>query len=390
MMLSGSFRIDPSDDQKWLRGKRVLKSSGEVVVHSVDLFSGCGGLSLGLREICRRMGFGHEVKFASEWDPEVMDIFIQNFKPTNFSCDDIDSLLSVSKNGIIRKKEEVFLAENRGIVEPEILLGGPPCQGHSDLNNHTRREDSRNNLYFRMVRASQLLNPKAIIIENVPTVIHSTENVVQRTKKMLEQQKYFVEEKILWSHHYGVPQKRKRHFLVASKISMPDFALIEPVAEKFVNKSRDLEWAIGDLRDSYDKARVFSSSATPSPRNQERMDYLLENDIYDLPNEERPPCHQQGHNYPAVYGRMRMDCPTDTITAGFGSTGQGRFMHPDAAPGRTLTPHEAARVQTFPDWFDFGERKRGVLSKSIGNAVPPLLAMYVCYVALSSIDFDLS
>jgi len=84
---------------------------------------------------------------------------------------------------------------------------------------------------------------------------------------------------------------------------------------------------------------------------------------------------------------MEWDNPAHTITAGFGSNGQGRFMHPDAYPGRTLTPHEAARVQTIPDWFDFSDHngKRSTLSKSIGNAVPPLLAMCVSVVALKSL-----
>ena len=110
---------------------------------------------------------------------------------------------------------------------------------------------------------------------------------------------------------------------------------------------------------------------------------LVENDEYDLPNHLRPDCHKNGHTYPAVYGRMRWDQPSHTITAGFTSNGQGRFTHPDAFPGRTITPHEAARIQTFPDWFDFATSKRGTLKKAIGNAVPPLLAMYVAEVALN-------
>ena len=127
------------------------------------------------------------------------------------------------------------------------------------------------------------------------------------------------------------------------------------------------------------------SPAKSFARNRERMQWLIDRDLYDLPNEKRPPCHQNGHNYPAVYGRMHWDRPAYTITAGFGSNGQGRFQHPDRAT--TLTPHEAARVQTFPDWFDFSDHSgmRRVLSKSIGNAVPPLLAMYVAHVALLSI-----
>ncbi|MEL0101230.1 MAG: DNA cytosine methyltransferase, partial [Euryarchaeota archaeon] len=105
---------------------------------------------------------------------------------------------------------------------------------------------------------------------------------------------------------------------------------------------------------------------------------------WDLPNHLRPVCHQNGHNYPAVYGRMKWDEPSSTITAGFRSNGQGRFTHPSAKPGRPLTPHEAARIQTFPDWFSFDGHRPTTMAKTIGNAVPPLLAMYVAFVAIKS------
>ena len=73
-----------------------------------------------------------------------------------------------------------------------------------------------------------------------------------------------------------------------------------------------------------------------------------------------------------MYGRLRWDQPAQTITTGFGSMGQGRYVHP--ARRRTITPHEAARLQTFPDTFDFGDvTSRKALAKMIGNAVPPLL-----------------
>ena len=84
---------------------------------------------------------------------------------------------------------------------------------------------------------------------------------------------------------------------------------------------------------------------------------------------------------------MYWDRPAHTITAGFSSNGQGRFTHPEAFPGRTITPHEAARIQTFPDWFQFPTDKRGVLKKAIGNAVPPILAMHVAEVALSTLGY---
>ena len=377
-------------EHRWLRLDKEpesVASTGDAI-RSVDLFSGCGGLTLGIHELCRRMKTKHVVEFANEWDPNALNIFSRNFKPAKANSLDINSMFSAGHRKTPTKAERAFLEDHMNAMEPDLLVGGPPCQGHSDLNNHTRRQDDRNNLYFRMSRAAALLNPKAIIIENVSTVVHSKEKVVQRTRKSLEKAGYSVDEGSLWAHHYGVPQKRRRHFLVASREGVPDFSILDSFREQSVGNPRDIDWAIKDLRDAYDETDAFNSSATPSKRNQERMDYLLEKEIFELPNEERPPCHQEGHNYPAVYGRMRWEEPASTITAGFGSTGQGRFMYPDRCSrinkGRTLTPHEAARIQTFPNWFDFGGHRRGTLSKTIGNAVPPLLAMHVAHVALSA------
>jgi DNA mismatch endonuclease (patch repair protein) len=106
------------------------------------------------------------------------------------------------------------------------------------------------------------------------------------------------------------------------------------------------------------------------------MTWLLENNAYDLPNLLRPECHHGVHSYASMYGRLRWDAPAQTITTGFGSMGQGRFVHPSRP--RTLTPHEAARLQTLPDFFDLDETKgRGAWAAVIGNAVPPLLGAHI-------------
>ena len=105
------------------------------------------------------------------------------------------------------------------------------------------------------------------------------------------------------------------------------------------------------------------------------MAYLFDKRLYDLPNSRRPDCHRDGdHSYVSMYGRLHWHKPAQTITTGFGSMGQGRYVHP--ARRRTITPHEAARLQTFPDWFDFGDQTSPTeLAKMIGNAVPPLLML---------------
>jgi site-specific DNA-cytosine methylase len=88
-----------------------------------------------------------------------------------------------------------------------------------------------------------------------------------------------------------------------------------------------------------------------SSENRARMKWLMENDAYDLPNRLRPPCHQGDPSYVSMYGRLKWGEPAQTIASGFGSLGQGWFMHPSIP--RTLTPHEAARLQGFPDYFTF-------------------------------------
>jgi DNA (cytosine-5)-methyltransferase 1 len=103
------------------------------------------------------------------------------------------------------------------------------------------------------------------------------------------------------------------------------------------------------------------------------MQWLIDNDEHDLPNRLRPACHQGEHSYVSMYGRLKWNEPAQTITSGFGSLGQGRFMHPSHC--RTITPHEAARIQGFPDYFTFDSAvTRTELSVIIGNAVPPALA----------------
>ena len=370
-------------DGKWLRVKKRPSLLSETTITSVDLFAGCGGLVVGMMEACRRLGLDHSVVFANEWDEEALSVFVQNLNPAESNDDDIAELFDGELGSEkLTENEEDLLRNNPLLKEPDILTGGPPCQGHSDLNNHSRRDDPRNSLYYRMIRAAKILNPKAIIIENVSTVIHSKEKVVQNSKKILEKMGYDVKQVMLWANEFGVPQKRKRHFLLASRISEINLDIFD---EYRLKKNRTLRWAIEDLNTESKTDDVYNTPANSSKTNRERMQWLIENDEWDLPNHLRPKCHQNGHNYPAVYGRMKWDEPSSTITSGFGSNGQGRFTHPSANPGRPLTPHEAARIQTFPDWFSFGDQKRSVMAKTIGNAVPPLLAMHVANVVIQSI-----
>jgi DNA (cytosine-5)-methyltransferase 1 len=130
-------------------------------------------------------------------------------------------------------------------------------------------------------------------------------------------------------------------------------------------------------------------AATLSEATRRRINWLFDNDQYDLALEERPNCHRNGTSYRAVYGRMRPDQPAPTLTTGFMATGQGRFVHPTER--RVLTPREAARLQGFPDTYAFSQPKakapaRKDLGKWIGDAVPMPLGFAAGLALLGSGD----
>ena len=188
----------------------------------------------------------------------------------------------------------------------------------------------------------------------------------------------------------GLPQTRKRHILVACKAGEPDIEGIVGVLER---PQRNLRWAIGDLLnvDSGSASAGFDTGPELSDINRRRIKYLFDNGEYDLPNEQRPDSHRNGHTYPSIYGRLRWDGPSGTITTGFNTPGRGRYIHPERQ--RTITAHEAARIQGFPDAFEFrtigGETPtRGSLANMIGDAVPPQIGYAAGIAALAALELD--
>ena len=350
----------------WLRLREppMLPTDG-LALRIADLFSGVGGLSVGAWEASRAVGLRPEFAFAAEMDQPLLDAYSRNLQPQNRCVVPLQQRVDGELGGRLTEAELELLDE---VGSVDLLLAGPPCQGNSDLNNHTRRDDDRNELYLRAVRFAEVFQPAHVLIENVPGVVHDRRGVVRQARDGLEALGYFVDGATVRAERVGVPQTRRRFFMLASRRVRPS---VDRAAELSRRAVRPVIWAIDDLGGESDS--TFGSSARHSSENRRRIAYLFEHDLYELPDAERPSCHRdKPHRYRSVYGRMRPDEPAPTITVGFGSTGQGRFVHPHEL--RTLTPHEAARVQTFPDWFNFSGLARRTLQKGIGNAVPPLLA----------------
>ncbi|THV22288.1 DNA cytosine methyltransferase [Peteryoungia ipomoeae] len=334
-------------------------------------------MSLGIDEACRALGKHPVHSYAAELDPTYAAVYARNFNPTSQHVGDVTEALS-GVLGTPLSYRERELRDSLGRVD--LLCGGPPCQGHSDLNNYTRRSDPRNSLYDRMARAAEVLNPRSVIIENVPGVQRDRTGVFTRTVGFLEQLGYSVYVTTLDASEFGVPQARKRTFVLALQ-SRKHLEHFTNVLEQLRNKqSRDVRWAIDDLNV---QSGEFDRPSTLSDESQRRVNWLFETNSFELPDSMRPDCHRlKQHTYKSVYGRMYPDRPAPTITTGCLVMGQGRFIHPTEP--RTITPHEAARIQSFPDFFDFGLQKRTTYAKLIGNAVPPLLAFPVGLGILSS------
>jgi DNA (cytosine-5)-methyltransferase 1 len=353
-------------DSVWLRSstRPTPETASAGTIRAVDLFAGCGGLSVGLEEAGRALRMKVDHVLANDFDQDVLRIYAQNFSEAECVLGPVEDLLDGEVGSRLTPNERK-LRDRLG--EIDVVTGGPPCQGHSDFNNRTRNDDPKNELYLKMARFCEVVRPKHVVIENVPGVERDRGRVAQRTWDQLRSIGYSVDSGIVDFSRIGVAQARRRSITLGSLVVEPRIA---SAVEDVHSEARSLSWAISDLEDIESGAVPFDTAPSPSEVSRARMDYLFDNDLFELPDHQRPDCHRsKSHSYVSVYGRLRSELPAPTITTGFGVMGRGRFVHP--ARRRTITPHEAARIQFFPDFFSFAGANRTSLHRMIGNAVPP-------------------
>ena len=381
--LSTRARRDDSADlaaawaKAYLLGEPLRHPLGTVgTIRTAELFCGSGGMAIGFSEACRELGLRVESQACLDHDSEAVEVYAANHGSRVKTVKSASEIVDYQVVGdgefaeFLYEPELIDPAWGKLVGQVDALLAGPPCQGHSNLNNHTRRVDKRNQLYLTVPATAIALGVDVVVIENVEAVVHDRSQVVETAKTLLRAAGYIVETGVISASAIGWPQTRRRYFIVARRSAAP--LEITNVMAGLSATSRNVMWAIEDLMGKQADERLHLM-ADLSEENRRRIDFLFDHDLFDLPLNERPECHQDGTSYGAVYGRLHPDRPAPTLTTGFLTPGRGRYIHPFLR--RTLTPHEAARIQGYPDSYDFFPDpkrvpKKAKLTKWIGDAVP--------------------
>lgn len=390
----------------------------------VDLFSGAGGLTFGFYYRLQGDSFirtNNEFVFANEYDKNAADAFKKNYKNIPM------------QNCKIEELTDAKVLELIGENPVDLIIGGPPCQSFSTVGK--RCFDAKARLYTEYLRMLKLIRPKMFLFENVKGMLSMREQIPVKDEnsnavlndegepktvpgeliiKIIEEEIQdldgvvgytIVGKKVLNAKNFGVPQSRERVFLIGVRNDLVENIEWEyPTATYGIEgmpKCLTLRQAIEDLPKidagadeikEYDKdpthdyqklMRKGSKGLTHHycGAHNEKLTKIIE---AVLPGKGRPYINQlvkEGKlpkeceltsGYNNTYGRLVADEPSTTITNNMCTPSALRCIHYEQ--NRTLTPREGARIQSFPDWYQF-VGQRGNVTKQIGNAVPPLLAM---------------
>lgn len=349
----------------------------------IDLFAGCGGMTSGFLA-----AKSYKPVMAVEWDLHAAATYAANFGESHTHWEDIAAIPDGS------------------IPQADVIIGGPPCQGFSNLGARDV-DDPRNKLWKEYIRFVRHANPAVFVIENVDRFLASSEFALLQAevRKGGLLQNYVLSSGHLLAADFGVPQRRKRTIVIASRIGpiplpTPTHARGDSLAGlRCWHTVRDVlaglpeRPEVTNLPDSAIELfarRIpgrFKNSDLHLGRNPTTGSLLRYQLIppgggrFNLPDALLPPCWRAKKTGTTdVMGRMRWDEPSLTIRTEFYKPEKGQYLHPQWEPGpaghrvdRPITHLEAARLQSFPDSFEWCGTKIQI-AKQIGNAVPPMLA----------------
>lgn len=354
-------------------------------MNAIDLFSGCGGLSLGF------MKAGYTIKKAVEFDPPIANTYKLNHPEVEMIVDDIRN---IDTTGIFKKGDA------------DIIIGGPPCQGFSMAGARIRHgfiDDPRNYLFKHYFNVVKEVRPKVFVMENVKGMqtmqkgkIFEEILSVFSDSDAMGGTPYYLFPRVIKAVDFGIPQKRERLIIIGTTISDVLFDDLWEETKSDIQKEYPSYFDHVTVWDAIGNLPAVSKDGTvenPSPvTNYQRYLSCNNSEITNHKKSnhsakviERMSKIGNGQNYTELqekinsihsgsYGRLCWDEAAPTITTRFDTPAGGRFIHP--AENRTLSPREAARIQSFPDDFVFYGAKREI-SRQIGNAVPPKISYFL-------------
>lgn len=351
----------------------------------IDLFSGCGGLSLGF------IKDGYTVKKAVEFDANIAKTYKMNHPEVDVIVDDIRN---IDQSGVFKVKDA------------DVIIGGPPCQGFSMAGARIRNgfiDDPRNYLFKHYFNVVKTVKPKAFVMENVKGIMTMQDGKIFEEilrifsdSEMLDGKPYKLHYRVVKATEFGVPQKRERMIIIGTRVFDFDFdEMWEQTKQEILMEyphyfdAVTVEDAIGNLETTTADGNIKN----PKPITEYQK--YLASDSTVLSNHtktnhsrvavDRMSRVANGENFTSLeetinsvhsgsYGRLCWDEQAPTITTRFDTPAGGRFIHP--TENRTLSPREAARIQSFPDDFVFYGNKTSIC-KQIGNAVPPKVSYFL-------------
>jgi DNA (cytosine-5)-methyltransferase 1 len=354
----------------------------------IDLFAGCGGFSSGFAQA------KFNIIKAVEFDKSIANTYKLNHPDTYTIVEDICNV--DNKN---------YFVEN----ESDIIIGGPPCQGFSMAGARIRGgfiSDPRNYLFKHYFNIVKIVKPKAFIIENVKGILTMEKGAIFNEivnlfsdSSNFDGDRYYLHYKIVNGIDFGIPQKRERVIIIGSKNKDYDIDKLFVAAKIQIEKAMPSYFnnvTVWDAISNIPSPTANGQCKNPSPQTTYQKylsstEELLQNNNATMHNQvavRRMSQIKGGDNWTTLneeihsvhsgaYGRLKPDDVSPTITTRFDTPSGGKFTHP--YENRTLTPREAARIQSFPDNFIFYGTKSSIC-KQIGNAVPPKIAYFLAIV----------
>lgn len=313
---------------------------------ALSFFCGGGGLDLGIALA------GFHVAFASDLEKTLCDTIEHNFNDCCVQAEDISNLTFES------------ISKRASVKEVDLIIGGPPCQAFSILGQRKSFDDPRGQLVFEYIRIIKETKPKAFLFENVPGLmtLNGGKDWGQLLNSFADETGYKIFPTMLNSADFGIPQIRKRIFVVGFRDSSVEF--------QFPNQTH-CDSSQKSLLDSECHGWLPSKYALDHINGAPNHDKRIHGDRVRSRYEKVPPGQRDKVDHT---DRIHPDRPSGTVLVGSRAGGGRPFIHPYEP--RHITVREAARLQSFPDWYEF--RSTGTWQyRAVGNAVPPVLAYHI-------------